>query len=201
MAPVAHEDKSLRAYLLLWVLTLCVFFTASGNILWTYVLPGLPPLAMLAALWLKRVTGPARPERLLSAGVAATALVSIALVTAFNLSGWDERKSAKSLVSDFESQRSAGEALVFFTNLPLSGSFYTSGQAEFARAADDLQVKLAQGPAFVVIRSKHLNRVPDTLLSQLRLVGQRGDYRLYRGGLNVADSLASRGAEPTLSVP
>lgn len=200
-SPAAPEDKSLRIYLLLWMLTPCVVFTAAGNILWTYVLPGLPPLAMLAALWLNRVSGTARPERLLAAGVVATALASIAVVTAFNLGGWDDRKSAKALVSDFESQRSAGEALVFFRNLPLSGSFYTAGRAELARSPGDLQVKLAQHPAFVAIKSNHLDRVPDSLLSRFRLVGQRGDYRLFRGSLDAADSLAWRGAEPALSVP
>lgn len=36
-------------YLLLWSLFPLVFFTFSGNILWTYVLPGLPALAILIA--------------------------------------------------------------------------------------------------------------------------------------------------------
>jgi 4-amino-4-deoxy-L-arabinose transferase-like glycosyltransferase len=193
-SPAAPEDRSLRVYLLLWVLTPCVIFSAAGNILWTYVLPGLPPLAMLAALWLNRLSGSVRPERLLAAGVAATALVSIAVVTAFNLGGWDDRKSAKALVSDYESRRTAGEALVFFRNLPLSGSFYTAGRAEFARGTEDLRLQLARGPAFVVIKANHLNRVPDSLLSQFRLVGQRGDYRLFLGTLIPADALASQAA-------
>ena len=193
-APAAPEDRSLRIYLLLWVLAPCVFFTAAGNILWTYVLPGLPALAMLSAHWLNRLASSARPERVLATGVACTALASIAIVTAFNFGGWDDRKSAKTLVSDYESQRTGGEALVFFSYRPLSGSFYTGGRAELANGPEDLQLRLARGPAFVVIRSRHLNHVPDILLRQFRLVGQRGDYRLFLSGSRATKSLASQAA-------
>jgi len=188
------EDRSFRVYLILWALTPCVFFTAAGNILWTYVLPGIPPLAIVAALWLARLSGHARPERLLAAGVAFTALASVGIVTAFNVGGWDDRKSAKALVSDYESLRTDGEALVFFRYRPLSGSFYTAGRAEIAPAADDLKARLARDPAFVVIKSSHLNRVPDSLLSQFRFVGQRGKYQLFLGGMNAADSDTPRDA-------
>ncbi|VTL98217.1 Uncharacterised protein [Pseudomonas aeruginosa] len=47
----------------------CLFFTFAGNVLWTYVLPGLPALALLAAdllraplarsAWLRRAGWPA----------------------------------------------------------------------------------------------------------------------------------------------
>ena len=73
-APAPAVDRPLQLYLLLWALTPCVFFSLAGNILWTYVLPGLPALAMLLALWLARVPQGAQVNRLLAGGVAVMVL-------------------------------------------------------------------------------------------------------------------------------
>ena len=70
-------DRPLLGYLLLWALTPCVLFTLSRNILWTYVLPGLPALALLAAIWLARLPIEAVERRLLPAGVAFTAVFGL----------------------------------------------------------------------------------------------------------------------------
>ncbi|MCF6239704.1 MAG: glycosyltransferase family 39 protein, partial [Candidatus Marinimicrobia bacterium] len=45
-----RKKPALTSYLLLWTLAPMLFFTAAGNILWTYVLPGMPAFAMLMAL-------------------------------------------------------------------------------------------------------------------------------------------------------
>ena len=50
LASLARDP--LRAYLLLWGLAAPAFFTLSGNILWTYVLPSLPPLALALGAWM-----------------------------------------------------------------------------------------------------------------------------------------------------
>ncbi|MGH8250096.1 MAG: ArnT family glycosyltransferase [Steroidobacteraceae bacterium] len=180
-APAMGDDRSLSSYLLLWALTPCVFFTAAGNILWTYLLPGLPPFAMLAALWLNRLPRDRLPERWLAAGVALMAIGSIGVVSAFNAGGWDERKSTKALVSDYMARRSDGDALVFFRKQPLSAAFYSRGQAALADSTDELQACLADGTAFVAIRSRHLDRLPKPFLDRFQLVSRHGDYLLFLG--------------------
>ena len=94
----------------------CVVFTLSGNILWTYVLPAMPALAMLAAMYLARTPGGAAPERTVALGVGFTALATVAVVAAFNLGGWDDHRSMKSLVSEYRSL-TRGEPLVFFRHI------------------------------------------------------------------------------------
>ena len=177
--PAAPEDRSLYTYLLLWALTPCVFFTWAGNILWTYVLPGLPALAMVTALWLARL--PRRPllDRLLAGGVAFTALIVLVLVAGINLGGWADSKSTQALVSDYESNRSSDEALVFLGRRPFSGSFYSHGRAESVCCSIDLELRLSRGPAFVAVKSDDLDRLPEALLSRLRFVSRHGDYRLF----------------------
>ncbi len=56
------DDRSLNRYLWAWALVPCVVFTLSGNVLWTYVLPAMPALAMLAAMYLDRTPGGAAPS-------------------------------------------------------------------------------------------------------------------------------------------
>ena len=174
--PASPADRSLYAYLACWALAPCVVFTLSGNILWTYVLPGIPAAAMAAALWLARLP-PGRVERrLLAGGVALTAVTGIALVATFNAGGWETETSTRSLVRAYEARRSEGEALIFFRKRPLSGSFYTDGQAAEAMTAEELQARLAQGPAWVAFKERHRGRVPAELMESMQPVA-RGESR------------------------
>jgi 4-amino-4-deoxy-L-arabinose transferase-like glycosyltransferase len=162
---IAADDPSLRRY---------------GNVLWTYVLPAMPALAMLAAMDLCRAPGVA-PERAVATGVAFTVAATVAVVAAFNLGGWDERGSMKSLVAEYRSM-TRGEPLVFFRNIPYSASFYSAGTAELAAEPGDLQARLARGPAYVVVRARHRARLPEALAGDLQLVRAGDEYALYAGG-------------------
>ena len=186
---VPAEDRELNRYLWLSALVPCAVFTLSDNVLWTYVLPGMPALAMLAAMFLNRTPGGIAPERTVAAGVGVTGLVTIGIVAAFNLGGWDDHRSMKTLVAEFRAV-SRGEPLVFFRQVPYSASFYSAGAAELALEAADLEARLAEGLAYVVLRGRHRARVPETLLNELRLVRTVDDYSLYTG--SAAQAQASR---------
>jgi 4-amino-4-deoxy-L-arabinose transferase-like glycosyltransferase len=179
-APAPAKDFDFVLYLWLWALVPCVVFTTSRNALWTYVLPAMPALAMLAAMFLNRQPAASAPERTVAAGVGFTAAATIAVVAVFNQGGWAEHRSMKTLVAEYRAV-SRGEPLVFFRQVPYSASFYSAGAAELAADADDLEKLLADGPAFVVLRSRHLSRVPDSLAEQLRLVRMVDEYGLYTG--------------------
>lgn len=186
VAPAPAEDRSLRAYLLMWAITPCVVFTAAGNILWTYVLPGLPALAMALAMWMRRLPREARLDRLLAGGIAFTALSAVFVIAGFHQRGWTELKSTKALVADYESSRSGTEALLFFRRQPLSSAFYSEGRAETVREPGELQIRLTQSPVFVAIREQHLARLPEAMLSHLEPVSRRGNYGLYQSSCALA---------------
>jgi 4-amino-4-deoxy-L-arabinose transferase-like glycosyltransferase len=189
-APANPEDRSLVVYLACWALAPCVLFTLSGNILWTYALPGLPAAAMLGALWLARLPPGFVERRLLAVGVALTVVFSFALVVAFNVSGGDERRSTQALVQEYESRRTGDEALVFLGQRPLSGAFYSDGRAEQAMTAEELRARLERGPAYVAVKLRHRERVPEQILETLQPVLQRGEYNLYYAGAEPHDALA-----------
>ena len=116
-------------------------------------------------------------------------MTGIALVATFNAGGWETETSTRSLVRAYEARRSEGEALIFFRKRPLSGSFYTDGQAAEAMTAEELQARLAQGPAWVAFKERHRGRVPAELMESMQPVA-RGEYDLYYAGPRSRQALA-----------
>jgi hypothetical protein len=151
---------------------------------------------MLGAIWLNSWPNRESANRLLAAGVSVTALGSVALVSAYHLSGWDERRSTKSIIAEYAAQRSDGAGLVFFRDLPHSGAFYSGGAAEVAPEPRDLEARLEAGPAFVIVRSRHRLRLPDALAGELRLVSQHGEYGLYFAGTTRQAATPTPGSIP-----
>ena len=197
--PVSPQDRPLLGYLLLWALTPGILFTPSQNILWTYVLPGIPAMALFAAIWLARLPVETVERRLLPAGVAFAPVFLLTVVIAFTSLGWYEETSTQELISEFRSQRSGDEELVFFVRRPQSGSFYTRGRAKVAVTADELGARLNEGPVFVAIKRKYLARVPATMLPRLHPVSRTGDYLLYFSAPYRREALAP--AETPESMP
>jgi len=180
--PVEAADRKLYGYLLLWGLFPCVIFSFAGNILWTYVLPGVPALAMLTALWLARLPRSLPVERLVAGGMAFTALVILLAVAVLRFGGLGDEKSARALVAAYYSHRSVGESLVFLGKRTFSASFYSQGRAESVCCVDELRARLDRGPVFVAIRDDDIDELPATMMSQLRPVGRRGNYELFQSG-------------------
>lgn len=109
-----------------------LFFTLAGNILWTYVLPSLPFLALLVARALPRRSLP-------PAALGAAALVPIA-TTAWGLhltAQPDRLKSEVALVRVFDEHRGDAEMpLHYIGSVPFSARYYSRDDAIPIRIAD-----------------------------------------------------------------
>lgn len=114
--PLPPAQRQWRLYLLLWGLTPCVFFTFAGNILATYVLPGLPALAVVVSAWLARLPTPRDADRFLTGGLTVTLTLLLCTMVFFASSGRFDAKTAKGLVAAYEAQRSANEKLIFLVS-------------------------------------------------------------------------------------
>jgi len=160
------EDRLWRSYLLIWSITPVLFFTAARNITITYVLPGIPPAAMLAGSWLaqQRRLGHA-VDQVLSGGM----LITLLLLTRFTIhegTSYIERKSVKELVavykahdssitsapSDQQSHRT-DTPLIFVGPRPFSAEFYSGGRATKADSVDQSWQRIGAGSAYVVTRT------------------------------------------------
>ena len=169
-------SRSLTIYLLAWSAASCLFFTMSGNILWTYVLPALPATALLAARWLSR---DAR-SRWVSGVVATGVLAMSLLVTAFFVREEvaDSWKSAKTVVQAHQTSAS-GQPLIFMGDLPYSASFYSKGKARVLPGTAELIQRLQVGPVYVALNPDQVKTLPPELVSKLKLEATSGAYKLY----------------------
>lgn len=172
-----------RLYLLLWTAAPMVFFTVSGNILATYVLPGLPAFALLVGdVWRPRdddtraLRSPVRD--LLVAGLALPVLFVAGILLAHDR--FERELSHKALVQTWAGKRANnGERLVYVGRPPPSAEFYSRGKAMTVPDAATLAPLLDEPAAdFIAIRTGDLARLPDATRSLLVPLGEFGDYRL-----------------------
>lgn len=175
--PAAPQDRSLAVYLLCWALAPCVFFLAARNILWTYVLPGMPAAAMLAALWLRRDSR----RRLVDAAVAlgtvgATLTLCVVLGVRQENISW---KSAKDLVLAWRQHATAAQPLVFLDVLPYSASFYSDGRAKAVKSLRELEQLGAARPIYLGLAVSQVATLTPDFRSRLKEVGSYGRYRLF----------------------
>ncbi len=174
-APKALAGES--SYLLAWALTPCLFFTAAGNILWTYVLPGLPALALLAGSWTASRRRGRLAEGLLTLGLAVGAVAISGLLAAGQMSGRFENKSAQGLVKVYERNAGPDEPLYFLPKLPFSASFYSAGRA---RALPDLDTLPSGRTSWIVLDAPAVAALPTVQRARLSLVSKQGRRALMR---------------------
>lgn len=173
------EKNGARLYLLLWSLWPCVFFTFSGNIIWTYVLPGLPALAILVALWTSKQSGKATEWVVIGGVWICTATVVVCVVLA-NSSGYLDRKSAKLLMMDYRTQAQVDEPLLYLGEVPFSASFYSDGRARQLSNLAELDAKQPGASALVVVSAEQLAALPEGSRSRLNEISRRGSMLLMR---------------------
>lgn len=174
------DDRNWHTYLLLWGLAPAVFFTAAGNILWPYVLPGFPALALWTSGWLARQPDRRLVERLLIGGVGFTLVMTLMLIVSLPITGQSEDKSAKALVGDFESRRTPDQALIVLGNKrSFSADFYSHGKAEQISDTSALTRRLIQKSEFVAIETAQVRDLPTVLAEILRPVSRHGRYTLF----------------------
>lgn len=172
-----------RAYLLLWTVAPMLFFTVSGNILATYVLPGLPAFALLVGdLW-RPADGDARALRpAVRTVLAASLLVLFAITTgiATQRHRFETALSHKALVRTWEATRaSAGDRLVYVGQRPVSAEFYARGKTVKVPDVAALAPYLDDAAAdFIVVRANDLKALPDAVRVRLAPVGEFGEYQL-----------------------
>lgn len=115
------------SYLFAWAVATPAFFTLSGNILWTYVLPALPPVALGIGVGLSRLNS-VLPRRV---AVGCLMLVPTAAVVLGTLSVVQPNrfKTEKQLIARAQAEMQAGERLYFVDSRPFSARFYSQGNA------------------------------------------------------------------------
>ena len=168
-----------RLYCLLWMLSPLLFFTLSANILWTYVLPGLPGFALLLADCLNQ------PLRARNALILCVPLSVLGLVMVYNFSHVDFFRSQKPLVASYRQLAQTDEKLFYVLERPYSAQFYLQGKALHLAGISDLQVRLDDSNHdFYVIKKNLVQNLPETLKTKLKLIDDFGTFELFHANGN-----------------
>ena len=174
-----------QCYLLLWTVAPMLFFMLSGNILATYVLPGLPAFALLLdTLWRVDETDKRdlrKPSRHVINSAVALAIGFVG-VTIVMRQQFDTVFSNRALVRAYETrQTGTGQRLVYVEKVPDSAVFYTSGKVVLLTDRTALVPLLDDRTADYFAMSKR-DLAALTVVERMRLVevGTFGTYRLMQ---------------------
>lgn len=179
--PALAADAPLQGYWLLWSLAPLLFFSFAGNILWTYALPALPAMALLAARWLTQRFAPDATHRCLSLGLLLSTLLLAAGTAFLYARKADDWHTSQQLVARSVDilQGKTQPGLLFHPMRPYSATFYSRGQAELIPASSKLAERLAQQDALLAVYVGALSQLPPTWLPCLSLLERHGDYVLF----------------------
>lgn len=182
-------------YLGLWAAAPLLLFAPSQNVMLTYVLPGLPGLAILVSGALSTAAhhggqgAPAplfaRPRVLLGTALFVPFVTVLASLLVFPFTA--EERSQKELVALFEELDRDGDAsLVYvddFDDVPHSGDFYADGRARVLPREDagPVLAELDDGDRdYFAIEADEVKHLPERVRDRTREVARVGDYTLRR---------------------
>lgn len=135
------------AYFFIWATLTPAFFTFSGNILWTYLLPALPAFSILLAraipfFGLSWLGSEQRLGRVMGLVLIAPIVIGVAVV-AGNVNPL-LLKTEKGLVQFFQTQNAESSDLYYLYTLPFSARFY-SGESARVISPAEVQQRVLQG--------------------------------------------------------
>ncbi|WEM45602.1 glycosyltransferase family 39 protein (plasmid) [Photobacterium sp. DA100] len=148
---VVQSSEGYMGYLWCWMLSPMLLFTMAGNILPSYVMPGLPALGLLVAGYHGQ-----RPlsDKVFKVGLITPGLLVVAtILLANNLAG---KESEKVLLSQWIKQVEKEKSeLIYIDKRPFSAQFYSVGKAKLNQASlPTLLAEPAEDVFFVVEKGR-----------------------------------------------
>ncbi|CAM3565977.1 ArnT family glycosyltransferase [Parendozoicomonas haliclonae] len=180
-------EKEWRSFLWFWMLSPLLFFTLSGNILWTYVLPGLPAMALLLADYIGTLLAEpgasiqGNQKRLRFWVIAPACLSPIVLIGLVVMANNNLKHTAKGLVDSYHHTSPQNADLVFWPKRPFSGQFYSKGQGQIITDQNALIKKITASPnLYVAMPPASLQTLPSSIRNQLQLVQRGAKLELWK---------------------
>jgi len=149
-----------------------LFFTFSGNILWTYQLPALAPFAVIAAMLPAISTPTARFSNVIASSSTALVPVLILLVGIYSYTHPDKFKTEKMLLASYnEHKNSTDLPLIYIDKPPFSARFYAKGKFT-QMTLPELKTLLnnnPNSPYFLSIDNKKVGKIISSLSANTKI--------------------------------
>lgn len=171
------RSKEWYAYLAVWTVSPMVFFTLASNILWAYVLPGIPAFALFAA---EVIQGhpPADKGLLKTSGIILTLFLLVSHVVSFGV-GPDQNSQKKML--EYFNRISHGENLYYLNRRPFSAEFYSGATADVIPLVSGIENLFNDGQKdYLAIKVSHMNNIPEYIKSRFHPQKEINGYVLLQ---------------------
>ncbi|MCW7554664.1 glycosyltransferase family 39 protein [Endozoicomonas gorgoniicola] len=166
-------------FLLCWLISLLLFFTFARNMIWTYALPLMPPLAMaLATIWHNHLI-PALHRRVVAGACITPVLMAITIYTLINDGG---KKSQKTMIQAMHAEKVSdpGE-LLYFNKRPFSSRFYSHGKSVLVDTADEINALINNGKTdFLATRKGDFEYLPAYLKKRFIAIYHYREWTLWK---------------------
>ena len=194
-------SQNWRLFLWCWMLSPMLFFTLAGNILWTYVLPSIPALALLVAgaleKYLEKTRNPLASRKQqhhwLIAPSAAMPIVIIALSIGMNAG---IKNSSEGIVKAYDLQPDhSSSRLVFWPKRPFSGQFYSQGKAQLIPNKQQLmeEINNSGSDLYIAMKPKDKTTLPKGIQDELELIAKGPVRNLWKKKMSPTQSLRVNG--------
>jgi hypothetical protein len=168
-----------RLYLVSWAMFTPLFFTLSGNILWTYVLPALPAFSILLALALDDTL----QQRVQLRWAMLCAAVVVPLTASAIFGSWafqpSTLKTEKFLVAEALAQMKPQDQLAYLGPTPFSATFYSKGRAQSVDE-DSLTQQPSGHALYLAVPKEAWESFKEKFGSHILLVTENNRYMLIR---------------------
>jgi 4-amino-4-deoxy-L-arabinose transferase-like glycosyltransferase len=145
-----ESENGFGSFLLLWMLSPMLFFSFSGNILASYVMPALPATALLVVHLHKQRP---LPGWLYKIGFI-TPILLVMLISALHFD-WVTKRSEDKILAVWKHQPEATQSDLFYLHKrPFSAQYYSSGKAKQRSTTIDSWLPSQNKPFFIVQASK-----------------------------------------------
>ena len=139
-------------FLWCWMLAPLILFTFSGNILASYVMPGLPAFALLIAGYQRELKLSKKAYQL--GLITPILLIIAAFLLRYDLTG---KVVEKNLLAQWSQQVEASEQpLIYLNKRPFSAQFYSNGKAQKVDGNIHEQLAVLTEGTFIVVATKQL---------------------------------------------
>lgn len=175
---IIFKDKWV-SYLVLWLFWTPIFFTVSKNILHTYLLPVMIPIALLMVYWWEQFLN---KKRLLLVGSIFPVLVIMALITYSFTDKWDPyMNSDKYLLANLQDNPALNTAPIYYWNQKShSGQFYSNGAVQEVTNKKELNSVIEiNNKLILVILKKRLKDIPEYLRTKMTLLESNYKTSVY----------------------
>jgi 4-amino-4-deoxy-L-arabinose transferase-like glycosyltransferase len=144
-----------------WMLFIMLFFTMAGNVIWTYILPSLPALAILLALYLNRDSGKfiVKYNKMLFINALFVPVVAL-IATLYIMVDPSVIKTEKYLIGTYKSLDKNNEPIYFLEKKSFSTSYYMNRKVTLTTVdAFNKMAKESTSSYFVVVNKNDLSKI------------------------------------------